>query len=733
MDDKRLFLKKFEEKLKTQLSSKEIHGLKQSDFEQFEGVDTIEYEEFRKEALNLSSNIYEKACNFALKALPIEMDAKTSENIQYHLDLAHINTKPAGVAGLSALVSMSFIIFGMVLFVLNLSTIISMGVLITGVLLFFIFQQIPIIIAKRFRAKASDQVIMAIFYIVAYMRFNSNFELAVSFAAHYLSPPLSLDFKRILWDLNNSKYPNLKAAFDDYLEGWRDENLEFLEAIYLIESSLYESEDIRRISLLDKSLDIILQGNYEKVLHFSQELKGKVSTFNMLGIVLPILMLIILPLAASFGSPKSVWELVFILFDILLPIIVGFFGYSILSNRPSGSSGIKKPNLKNIKQLQQLPFKIGKKTMYLSAKIPALLILFIFLTIGFFPIIAHSIIGGGEDETSCTNSYDATLNSYFSSISKEPFNTFADYKFIDKGSETYCYGPYGLYPGLISLFIPLGIAFAIGYYFRISYKQLVHLRDKTKKLEKEFPTATFQLGNRINEGISIELAFGLVAETMKGTETGNFFSAIDSNIKFNGMSIEKAIFDPEKGAILEYPSEIIESSMKITVKAIEKGPEITAKTLIDLSRYLNEIHSGQERMKDLLAESLSSMKGQVAFLAPLISGIVISIVSLITMIMGTLAEKTNELASSTDAASVNGFLGDSIPTFLFQSVVGIYIAMLILILVYMITNLEDGEDIINTRYQMGEKIISGMTKYSVVVFLGILLFGFVGTSVLSNL
>ncbi len=220
---------------------------------------------------------------------------------------------------------------------------------------------------------------------------------------------------------------------------------------------------------------------------------------------------------------------------------------------------------------------------------------------------------------------------------------------------------------------------------------------------------------------------------MKGTETGEFFSKIDSNIKFNGMSVEKAIFDPEKGAIVQYPSELITSSMKIVVHAVEKGPEITAKTLIDLSRYLSEIHSGQERMKDLLAESLGSMKGQATFLAPLISGIVISIVSLITMIMGSLSNRIADTTSSVDTSSVSSFIGDGIPTYLFQSVVGIYIALLIIILIYMTSQLEQGNDPIYMKYQIGEKLISGMTKYSIIITLGIILFTFIGSNVLGSI
>lgn len=726
MDEKDLFLKKFEDKLKNQLDKSTLQKLKGGDFTEGD-VRSSDYENFRSEALAPSVSIYEKLCNFSEKNLGVKPDQKIKEKVEQDIYKAHLHVTPTGVMSFTMLATLTLLVLGMGTFLY--SSTIGGGILMLGLAAYFVFQNIPSLLANRFKSKANDQVIIAIFYIVAYMRFNSNFELAVSFAANYLNPPLSLDFKRLLWDLDNSKYPNLKAAFDDYLEDWRDDNLEFLEAIYLVESSLYESDDTRRITLLDKSLDIILQGNYEKMLHFAQELRGKVQTFNMIGVVLPILGLIILPLAASFGNPKSVWEMVFLLYNILLPIIVGYFGFTIIFNRPSGVNSIKPPkNLKNLSNLQKYPLKLGGKTIHVSPKIPALTIFLIFFTIGLSPLLVHSL-GSAVDGNACETSIESGLNKQMSYISDSlSFGYFQEYKFIDDFG--YCYGPYGTIPGLLSTFIPLSFAFGIGYLLRYRYKNLIHLRDKTKNLEKQFPSATFQLGNRINEGISAELAFGAVAETMKGTEASVFFSKIDANIKFNGMSVEASIFDPEKGAINEYPSDIIISSMKILIRAIEKGPEITAKTLLDLSRYLNEIHLGQERMKDLLAESISSMKGQANFLAPAISGIVISIVSLVTMIMGSLAKKTEDLAAKTSSAAASSILGDSIPTFLFQSVVGFYVVILIGLLVYMVSNLENGEDPIFTKYQIGEKLIKGMVKYSLIVVVGIIGFSLMGEAIL---
>ena len=73
-----------------------------------------------------------------------------------------------------------------------------------------------------------------------------------------------------------------------------------------IESSLYEPGEDRRVELLDKSLETILNGTYDKMLHFAHELQSPVTILYMLGVILPILGLVIFPLIGSFLGNKMV-------------------------------------------------------------------------------------------------------------------------------------------------------------------------------------------------------------------------------------------------------------------------------------------------------------------------------------------------------------------------------------------------------------------------------------------
>ena len=183
----------------------------------------------------------------------------------------------------------------------------------------------PFYFANNWRMKASNQMVLCIFYIVTYMRHTSNLELAVDFAAEHLSPPLSLDMKKVIWDIETNKFGSLKDSLDNYLMAWQDWNKEFIESMHLVESSLYETAESRRLDSLDKALSVMLNETYEKMLHYAHGLKGPLQALHMLGVVLPILGLVILPLMVSFIGGVQ-WYHIMIIYNVALPVSVYYLG-----------------------------------------------------------------------------------------------------------------------------------------------------------------------------------------------------------------------------------------------------------------------------------------------------------------------------------------------------------------------------------------------------------------------
>jgi hypothetical protein len=689
-----------------------------------------EYQQFKKEFMPRQFTFYEKLCNVSEKIIKIKPKPESEKKLQSFIDISHLNITPTGVISFSILGPLTFIILSIII-----SLLISQGLffivvsLFVGLILIGILSNLPSLIANNWRMKSSNQMVLCIFYIVTYMRHTSNLENAVNFASEYLSPPLSLDMKKVLWDVETQKFESIKDSLDVYLETWRKWNMEFIEAFHLIESSLYEPAEERRVELLDKSLDVILEETYEKMLHYAHNLQSPITMLHMLGIVMPILGLVVLPLVVSFMEGVK-WYHLSVLYNVLLPLGIFYLAKNILSTRPTGygDSDISE-NSPEISKHKNILMNIGPIELKVNPIWISIIFGCILFLIGLSPILIHAIapgydIGfGGKDPAS-------TCGKAFCLI---------EYK-LSKATEGPMYGkvigPYGLGATMLSLLIPLALGLGLGMYYKLRSKNIIKIREKSKKLEKEFASALFQLGNRLGDGIPAELAFERVADVMQGSISGNFFMLVSNNIRKVGMSVNDAIFNKKTGALMYFPSKIIESSMKVLIISVKKGPKIAAQALVNVSRYIKEIHRVNERLRDLMADIISSMRSQIKFLTPVVSGIVIGITSMITTILGKLGGLFPETSAEGGANAIAGasnianMFGDGVPAYYFQIVVGIYVVQVIYILTIVINGIENGSDKLSERYNMGQNLIKSTTIYAIVSLTVIIIFNFIAGKVL---
>ena len=684
---------------------------------------TKEYREFKAEFLPKHMTLYEKLCNLSEKLLKIKPDAKKAEALQEAISITHLEITPAGAVSFSFLIPLVSALFGSLLAFLIFDSMFFVFLFLVGAAISIKpLGKVPEFLANNWRLKSSNQMVLCIFYIVTYMRHTSNLENAIEFGSQHLAPPLSLDLKKVLWDVETEKYSSVKESLDLYLDTWKKWNIEFIESFHLIESSLYEGEESRRLNALDKALEVILDETYEKMLHYAHNLQNQITMLHMLGIILPILGLVILPLVVSFMENVR-WYHLAVIYNVILTVVVYYLGKNILSRRPTGygDTDIAEEN-PELKKYRSILIKIGKQEFQMSPLVVSAFIGVAFFLIGLSPLISHAIgipdFGFGEEDltTPCGNKY-----------------CFLEYRISTATNQEI--GPYGLGASVASLFIPLSFGIAIGLYYRLKSKNVIKIRNKAKQLELEFANALFQLGNRLGDNLPVEIAVGKVADVMEGTVSGDFFQLVSLNIRRLGMSIEKAIFDPLHGALVSFPSNLIESSMKVMTQAIKKGPLIAAQALTNVSRYIKEIHKVNERLKDLMADVISSMQSQIKFLTPAIAGVVIGITSMITAILGKLSGQLKEVTSSVGGESgaptgILGLFGDGIPTYYFQMIVGIYVVQITFILTIIANGVENGSDKLNERYQLGNNLIRSTMLYVFISGAVMLLFNIIAGRIL---
>ena len=147
------------------------------------------------------------------------------------------------------------------------------------------------------------------------------------------------------------------------------------------------------------------------------------------------------------------------------------------------------------------------------------------------------------------------------------------------------------------------------------------------------------------------------------------------------------------------------------------------------------MHKVDERLKDLMSEITSSMSSQINFLAPLIAGIVIGLTSMITFILSKLSSQLNNM--SADSGGQGALLGDlfkeSIPTFYFQLVVGLYIVEITYLLTTMLNTIQNGYDPLNEKFLLGQYFLRSGVLYCFVSLSVILIFNLIAVTVISGM
>ena len=676
----------------------------------FKGDYSREYEKF-KEEMSPEFSRYEKWGSSLGSFIKINASKKDEEKIKRYLQIAHLDIEPWQALTLSIMAFLGVFIIGILIsvaIVLIKNDIAAFPflffflIIIFSLFLFYFVNGYPQRLANKWRLKASSQMVPAILYIVVYMRHTPNLEKAVAFASKHLQNPLALDFKKIFYNVEVGKFSTIKESLDNYLETWRDYSLEFIESFHLIESSLFEPSNEGRIATLEKSLQVVLDGVYDKMLAFTHNVRSPLTNVYMLGVVLPTLGLALLPLASAMMGGLIKWYHILILFNLIIPFFVFYLTDKVMMLRPGGHGET------NLIENNPYYYKYKSNAPYFRA----FLICLPLLIIGLIPFLFQY----------------TSLPSFFGLHSDYTFSEFGigflgQEKIFDFKETGFGFvGPFGIVALLFGMFIPLSITL----FFSISYnsktKELIKERARTKQLEVEFNNSLFQLGNRIGNGTPPELVFGKVAESSKGLMTEDFFKRVNYNIQQMGMSVEKSIFDSRRGAIVYYPSDLIATSMGVLVESSKKGLKIAAISLMSISEYVKNIHKITARLKDLLAEIVSDMKSNMTFLAPLLAGIVIGLSAMIASILNKLSYFAESGGETTGLGGIEGILSvfdliDTIPPYYLQIAIGIYLIQIIFILTNTLVIVDFGEDKLEKMNKTSKNLIRGIVLYLVTALL----------------
>ncbi len=526
-----------------------------------------------------------------------------------------------------------------------------------GVLFYILIDYYYIILYNNLNIKKKSQLISLLLLLAIKLRQNPNVEQAILFAAKNINLPLKLDLLRLLRDVYNRKYISASEALIEYSRSWEKNAKFFYIGVMLILSALYDPDKDRRNFQIDKSIEETLEELVNELYEFSREIRSTINLVSMLGITLPVMLLTIFPLASIFlGNIFSPFVL-FILFDILIPLIAFFsINYAISSRMISIFSEddiylfyyLKRKDLTN-------------KLISIASGLSVGILLFFII---FFVIYQYL------------------------------------YKFDVLGI-------------LLSEFFVLLMGLSISLMAFTYYSHYKDLYKSLEKIEMDLPPFLLSLSSALNEGYPLEKAMIYVYSKYKGSPIGDFISKIYQNLRM-GLSFYDSIFDIRYGALSKIPSSKLRSTMELLYEASSQSPTEASVITGIIAKYFLLISKVKERIKDLVAEDLSQLKSLLKILAPVILGIVSAVSVMVIEILHRLSFQFSQISNLTASDSNVSQYINSLPDIIFNIfnlnslispssmiiIIGIFNAAIAFVIIYAINSIENSGDKLGFYYYL---------------------------------
>ncbi|MDY6770575.1 MAG: hypothetical protein SV186_01310 [Candidatus Nanohaloarchaea archaeon] len=567
---------------------------------------------------------------------------------------------------------------------------------------FYYILKYPNLRAQQKVVKSSEDLILSILYMVVYMRSTPNLEGAVAFSAQRLQGPVSRDFNEILWKLDMRVYNTIDEGLRDYMDRWKPYNRGFIEALSLLESAKTAPSNDKRLEILNESVNNLLDYTKSQMNEFARQMRLPVMVLHGVGILLPVLGIILFPMIASFMGGSGMGFYLFFLYDIIIPLVVFAIMRNLLVGRPVSFSSAA--GQADFGHGGKFPVGVFGTTYYVPLYVFTVP-LFLLMMSWPVPHYFHAFFGGGTIPISVSN---VTL--------------------------------------LREMMLVLGISVPAGLHLYLGYKSTVSRQNTIREMEEEFPEILFELGNQLDKGMPIERAIDTAAQKRQSLNIADLFRLISRNIKEQGMDFKQAVFDQRSGAIQTYPSQLISTIMEIISESIKKGPEVTSRSILSISNYLKNIRDTQEKLEEVLDETVSSIKFLGYIVAPVISGIAVGMGSVISQAFYAIGQtvKNQSIGNATAGAGGGGGaaggvgggltggasgvltlfnIKSSIPPGVLQAIVGIYLIELALLIGTLYVRLEVGNNPARRNIAIGQMLLVMTIVYTVTVFIITAIFG----------
>lgn len=613
---------------------------------------------------------------------------------------------------------------------LGLFLVVSLG-------LWWYMQQYPFGAVLAEQRKALSYVPELVGYLVMSMKLSPNLEKASEFAADHGRGKIADDFKKLLWNLELGVYNNLSEGLDEIAYTWGKYSKEFKRAIMRIRASVLENSDSKRDAILDKTMEDLLGAIREKMESYARELKQPSIVLFYIGVLLPIILIIILPIGSAFtNAPFATAPGLITIYNIIIPLLAFVYARQIIKNRPPTYEVPEIPE-----DYPGLPEKGKIKLRNGQVSIKAVILIIVvfggafswFLhTDGFPPKTLLSAFGGEEMEPFIAPDrleervvernfgdpdYFKTNGPYYQWLKKvnprwgekriEQELVFERKKFFIKPGNDIT--PYNLIFGIL---LTASACIFVWFYFNNIYKRKV--QKKIMEIESEFKDSLYIIASRLGENKPLEDAIKHARDFLPNyLISDRVFGRTLDNIHLLGMPIDSAVFDPRFGSLVNIPSNSLKVGMRLVIDSVRLGVNIAARTLVSLSLQLSNQEKVAKMLKNLIVDLTQMMRTMAIFITPIVLGITTALYMVVirTLIRISTSRTMMGLEQSAESAESTAFGGFAAGNWakpeavlsmvgpeVFVLIIALYVAQIVFIVIYFTTKIEEDNELLMKLY-----------------------------------
>jgi hypothetical protein len=622
---------------------------------------------------------------------------------------------------------------------------------IVGAIVYLIYKY-PLGIADDEKSKALTYVPEMVGYLIMSMKLVPNLEKAIEFAAKHGKGKVADDFRRLIWDFQIGVYSSISEGLDMLAINWGKYSSELKEALMKIRASVMEPSESKRYAILDKTMLEVLDSVKEKMGDYARSLSQPSVMLFYIGVLLPLLLVIILPVGSAFSSmPFATPVVLILLYCFFIPAFAFGFAKGVIKKRPpTYEPPLIDDNFADLPRKWQMRLGNG----FFDARLIAIGILIlgvsisIFLSLeGFPPKSMYSKEQMDEGLAFQIIPADKQWNEVFKDKGPNYYEKVAYDFYLFQLTEGFGGGikEGDLYVSLIKQGTPPGTAelqaikqklqftsapnhdptkyilwaglmlsIVCSLSFLLYYRNIYKLKAQSQivQMEDEFKESMYMIASRMGENKPVESALKQAKDSLPNLMISKrIFGKTVENIELMGLPLENAVFDPVYGAMKGIPSKILSTAMRLLVDSVNLGVEVASRTLMSLSLQMENMDKVNKSLKELVSDVTTTMQTMALFIAPMVLGITTALQKVVMMTLASVVS-SNQMGSDFSTQNVPGLEGMgqmninslfkvNVQTFasfasplMYMVIIGIYVALIVIILTYFTTKIKEDNDLL---------------------------------------